>query len=353
MIIILPSSFACNCSSNDGIGGDWNPPLSIAFIAAGNEGYEIYRVHHNGTGLTKLTYNVSDKFDISWSPDGSKIAYVADDGQIYLIGVHVSGIIRLTNDTDNNTTPTWSPDGTKIVYISYSAPGNNEIYIIDADGSNQISLTGDYEISEYKDLTWSPDGSRIAFLGSRFITTIGLTYDLYCMDVDGSNLVNITDDPDYRHSPAWSPDGTEIAFYSNNVGAYEPGFEDGLSVVHADFDRGNVGGTRMIHHLENNMDVVPQWSPDGSKIAFFSDRFGDEEIYILNVSDYTPSRIINISNNSEGNDRYPAWSPNGAKLAFASDRDGDWDIYVVNADGSGQTYITNSTRDEYYPVWSP
>src|SRR5687768_10024527 len=86
------------------------------------------------------------------------------------------------------------------------------------------------------------------------------------------------------------------------------------------------------------------------EIAFYSDRDGDREIYIMK-GDGTGLRQLTFN---EGEDLDPTWSPDGSKIAFMSDRDGGaWEIYVMNADGSGQTRLTNNLFMDTRPSWSP
>ena len=89
-------------------------------------------------------------------------------------------------------------------------------------------------------------------------------------------------------------------------------------------------------------------SPDG-RIAFVSDRDGNEEIYAMNADG---SGVVRLTNNS-ANDRYPSWSPDGRRIAFESDRDGNYEIYAMNADGSGLTRLTNDSASDRRPSWSP
>jgi Tol biopolymer transport system component len=138
-------------------------------------------------------------------------------------------------------------------------------------------------------------------------------------------------------TPAPSPDGTKIAFTSDRDGNYE------IYVMNAD----GTGATRLTTNAA--MDVGPTWSPDGRKIAFMSDRDGDGEIYVMNADG---SSVVQLTTNA-ASDGSPAWSPNGKQIAFASERDGNREIYVMNADGSGQTRLTNDPAYDDEPAWAP
>jgi TolB protein len=96
-------------------------------------------------------------------------------------------------------------------------------------------------------------------------------------------------------------------------------------------------------------EVSPDWSPDGSRIAFVSGRDGNAEIYTILRNGLGLQRLTN--NPARDND--PAWSPDGKRIAFVSDRDGPPDLYLMSADGSGVTRLTNTTAREFFPAWSP
>jgi len=142
----------------------------------------------------------------------------------------------------------------------------------------------------------------------------------------------------FDFSPQYSPDGSKIAFVSRRDGRFQ------LYVMNAD----GSNQTRLTNHKFN--DQGPSWSPDGSKIAFRSDRDGNDEIYVMNADGSNQTRL---TKNAAFDGEIPSWSPDGTKLAFHSNRDGNNEIYVVNADGSHPTRLTSNTYSDTLPVWSP
>ena len=128
-----------------------------------------------------------------------------------------------------------------------------------------------------------------------------------------------------------------IAFYSDRDGDYE------IYLMNAD-------GSSVTQLTYNPaFDGVPGWSPDGSRIAFNSDRDGDDEIYVM---DADGSNVTQLTYNS-ADDVVPRWSPDGRSIAFYSDRDGEEEIYVMDADGSNVTQLTYNFAEDYDPSWSP
>jgi len=137
-------------------------------------------------------------------------------------------------------------------------------------------------------------------------------------------------------SPAWSPDGTRIAFYSERDGNAE------IYVMNAD----GSGRTRLTTTSAD--EGYPSWSPDGRTITFDSDRDGNFEIYAMNADGTGVRRLTN----HPARDVSASWAPDGARIAFMSDRDGGFDVYVMSADGSAASRRT-TTRSSWFPVWSP
>src|SRR5437867_5576550 len=107
--------------------------------------------------------------------------------------------------------------------------------------------------------------------------------------------------------------------------------------------------------LTNNSaaDYQPTWSPDGSRIAFVSERDGNAEIYVMNAADGSNPVRLTTDVGTPAFDGDPAWSPDGSKIAFWSRRDGNGEIYVMNPDGLNVTRLTTNAVDDLQPAWSP
>lgn len=271
----------------------------------------------------------------------SKIVFTSDrDGnnEIYVINADGSDPQKsqLTSNNADNQNPAWSPDGTRIAFTS-DRDGNKEIYVMNADGSDpQIPrLTNNKAVDQSP--AWSPDGTRIAFSSDRE----GKINQIFVMDAsDGSSITRITDSNADEKSPAWSPDGTRIAFTSNRD------VNNQIYVMNAD------GNNPVRLKGNNNEEENPAWSPDGTRIAFTSNRDGNKEIYVMNADGNNQARM---TNNIKSDDE-PTWSPDGSRIFFNSDRSGTYQLYSMNVsdsnnDGNGDdlTQLTNNSKNDLSP----
>jgi len=267
------------------------------------------------------------------TPQQGQITFASDrDGNddIYVMDADGKNTRRLTNNPAFDGLPAGSPDGQRIAFAS-DRDGNGEIYVMDAEGKNPRNLTSNPAFDGLP--AWSPDGRKIAFHSDR-----EGNFEVYVMDADGKNPRNLTNNPAGDGWPAWSPDGRRIAFFSERDGNFE------IYVMDAD------GNNQ--RNLTNNpaREDSLSWSPDGQQIAFGSDRDdrgGNFEIYVMDVDGKNQT---NLTNNPAG-DGGPAWSPDGQSLVFTSGRDGNFEIYVMDTDGNNQRNLTNNPANDRQPNW--
>ena len=265
-------------------------------------------------------------------------------------GIHVvnpdgSDLQRLTTGV-GGWEPTWSPDRSKILFTSGGSEADEEVYVMDADGSNIVRLTntpGDSTSSWAAD--WSPDGEKIVFMSNRDGSTLGSDgYDLYVMNADGSNVRKLTQARGWDGVPAWSPDGEHIAFVSDR----EDKENGGIWLIAPD----GTGPRR----LNDRPASRPAWSPDGKKIAFmggFDTDDGDIEIYVMDADGTNIQRLTH----EPGADGAPDWSPDGSEIVFNYLGEGntgtgeEHGIYVIGADGTNHRRLTAGGRNEGHPNW--
>ena len=265
--------------------------------------------------------------------------------EIYVMDADGTNQVRLTNNPGIDDHPAFSPDGSKIAFISQNDSGEFSIKLMNADGGNQNHLTPiAYDENQYpwhgkRSLSWSPDGSKLAFDENAEIFTI---------NIDGSNRINLTNHPAADSAPSWSPDGARIIFISSRV------FYVTMHTMKTDGS-----DVRALPTDGEFWDTSPNWSPNGDKIVFVSHH--EESTPIINITNadgtnrqffedgyYCPPSCSEHLNK-------PEWSPDGTKIIFHAWEhfSNDAEIYVKNVDGSGFTKLTNTAGSNFNSSWQP
>ena len=287
-----------------------------------------------------------------------KIAFSRDrgrqgdgDAEIYTIKADGSHLMRLTNNSVDDTQPDWSPDGTKIAFVSGVNKGNNlEIYTMNADGTEQTRLTNDPHGDRVP--VWSPDGTKIAFASVR-----GNAFEveeIYVMNADGTEPTNISNltvgvglPIELDSEPSWSPDGTQIAYRCYVLNGEDVGQSHEVCVMNA-YD--GSARTRLTFNPVGTYATYsnPDWSPDGTKIAYDKNDDIFSHIEVMNADGTNQTALTTMYSRS------PSWSPDGTKIVFAREKEGDFDIYTIDADGTDVAQITaNPEVKDMDPDWQP
>ena len=223
---------------------------------------------------------------------------------------------------------------------------DSHIWLVTPQGLLPTQVTSsDDNLAYHYDPGCAPDGGQIAF-----ITPVGTSNGAVAViDTATQNLHYVFGQQHAASQPAWSPDKKKIAF-----SLFVNGYASEIMVADADGVNQATPLTGVIDPNSGNyidgINIQPEWSPDGKKIAFASSRDGDYDIYTVNVATGTIKQLTN----NPGPDVDPTWAPGGARIAFTRFSSGNSDIWVMRSDGSGQVNITGSSpATEHQPTWSP
>ena len=291
-------------------------------------------------------------FHPSWAPDSKHILYnqdTKDSSEIFIIDHNGNNAINISQD-QFVFVPAWSPKRNQIGYIDVVAtrhvPRNPlQIYKMDLTEESVTALTSGGD-EESIPLAWHPDGQKILFVTQYLFDQEILGSDIFVMDNNGENIINLTQSPEMEMSASWSPDGGQIVF-DREVG------EDEIAI----FIMEAAGQNPQRITFEPGRNFSPSWSPDGNKIAFLSDRNSTSGIYTM---DTDGQNVQQIAHNQPKFDGPPVWSPDGRWLAFMSgDDQGGRGLYVTNPQGHNENLIVHLGRPSLSvlnwdrPAWSP
>ena len=285
----------------------------------------------------------------SWSPDGKEIVFCDEaigtpegrgvESGLWIVEVASGKTRKLT--AGDAVQPSWSPDGRWIAYWTVpAATGQRDIMTISATGGAPVNVTKDAALDWSP--AWSADGKFLYF----------------CSDRGGA--MNVWKIALSAGRPAGAPQavttetGTRPAFLavaskSGALAFSALSIRSNIARVPFDPERGRVTGpVELVTHGTGRY-AWPDPSPDNQMLTFSS--FGQkEDIWVCRVDGSGLRRLTD----DEYRDRKPRWSPDGKRLAFYSNRDGHYNIWTVNADGSDLTQVTSEdSTDIMWPMWSP
>jgi TolB protein len=339
---------------------DWSPNGSQIV-------FQLSKFESGGIVLLDVVENTTQPISAigkspTWSPDGKRIAFVSrsstDKDEVSVMNADGSNVTLLTPNSnwDDVFELAWSPGGSKLLFVARQGE-NEQIYRVNADGSNLTPLSEDRGVV-FRRIAWAsspvgPDAAvtkpasaladncnRFAFVSAKVDIANHAFGTLFVKNINGSDMF-----PLFFDSVPWSQDDG----FPSIVGS-----PDGRLLAFGSGSFITVGNIETLDFVEIRNDAYPQigepaWSPDSRKIAFSFEKDGAMEI---GVTDAAGGRITNLTRNP-ANDHKPAWSPDGRKIAFLSTRDGASDLYVMNADGSKVTRLTQNMFTQGFPAWSP
>ncbi len=269
---------------------------------------------------------------------------------VYVINADGTGLKNLTPNLVSGYAPVWSPDG-KLIAFTGSTGGLPQIFVMNADGSDQRQLTQDTTPTGAGYPTWSPDGKKIIYISNPDTSAS----EYYIINNDGSQQQQITNNSDWKGQPSWSPNGDVIAISAilrKNINSrYSP---ESIYLM-------NISGTilRQLTGLNNSqftMDKTPRWSPDSNQIAFNSLQGSCLGISVMNADGTNKDCILRITPRSETtpliNHIDPSWSPRGDYIVFSSTLSGNYNLYVMKPDGSNITQLTDLPGFNDSPDWT-
>lgn len=271
---------------------------------------EIWVMNGDGSQPRRLTHNTTDDLAAVWSPDGRTIAFhgaqwsrpdpsgplVAGPPHVFLVDVDSGVQTALLTDQGEPVRgrfPSWSPNGQKIAFDTGGQ--GSHVFVINLDGSGLEQLTGSTALPNIRP-DWSPDGRKIAFASGP-----SQQQQIYVMNADGSDPVRLTDSNSDGNAvaPDWSPNGHRIVFQSNRDST-EEARNDEIYVMNAD------GSDQRRLTNYPGQDVDADWSPDGRMIAFQRDSEPRQinQLFVVSVDGGEPMPLTALPS-ANG---HPAWS---------------------------------------------
>jgi serine/threonine protein kinase len=280
---------------------------------------------------------------------GSLLAFVSNRNgqhyQIYIYNLLTKEIRQLTSDAANKGRVAWSADGLKIYYESAGAEGKKDIFVMNADGTDPVNLTNTPGDDVYPAV--SPKTGLVAFVSFRNTNQA----HIFAMQPDGSGLTNISAlhknhpyNMPQEWNPAWGPDGSTLYFILNVTGT--------TRVYRWDSRQTSSDPVVVTMMAGDYIEADPAVSPNGDFLAYTRIIDNGSEICVVttDLSKRAPctSALTDRLGNSD-----PDWSPDGQWIAYTTARGGSTHIFLMMITGGEKTRLTDDSSNDMYPAWQP
>jgi len=335
----------------------WSPDgKQLLHISRSGMARKVFRKNLQTGEDLQLTHGDLDELQPDWSPDGHRILFLRahqqgqklqpgdvfglfDEADVWQLDLSSGKEVLLIADAFD---PAYSPAGDRIA-VDASWAGPRRIWILDREGHNPIQVTTDRsEGVVHIAPRWSPDGKKITFQNLE-----RTKYDVRVVDLESKRMRSLTDDYFADIRPVWSPSGRFIYFTSDRSG--------GLNIWRAPVrETGELETSLQQVTTGAGQDVEVAISPDGTRLAFATLR-QNADIWRLPVSPQTglstgpPEAVIQTTREESRG----AWSPDGSAIAFNSDRTGDMNIWLYSLKDGGTRQLTTGPGGDFQPNWSP
>lgn len=262
----------------------------IAFTCTRGDYNQLCMINRDGTGLVQLTDMAASNYYPTFAQDRDTLLFASNRNgafDLYLLAFNEKQVIRITNNVGDVVSPDYSPDGRTIVFANRVGDNPTAIWMVNSDGLNpRLVYTG---VRDIVATAFSPNGEQVAYAMSLGIPQ---EYEIFVMDANGRNHRRIS---------------------------------EGLQ---------GVGGSI-------------SWAPDGSHVLVHAGRFGDKNIFKLDVNNGSTVQLTNGGNNAGA-----SYSPDGRYIVFNSLRNDDQaDLYIMRADGSNQVQLTFDPEPDWGARW--
>ena len=279
-----------------------------------------------------------------WSPDSkwlaiSEAASSRDPASLFLLSPESGEKRRITTPpagANGDGNAVFSPDGKMMAFVRYGGSGASDLYLTPLAGGSPRRLT--FDNATIMKLAWTPDGREILFLSNR----------------SGSGFSSLWRIPAAGGTPALVESaGTDLTSFA--ISRRRARLAWSQMIANINVWQIELAGTATLKHPARTLvsstrqDVSPQFSPDGQKIVFASNRTGSWEIWVCDSDGQNAASLTSFNHLTTGS---PRWSPDGRQIVFDARAEGSADIYVVNVEGGKPRRLTTELSEDIVPSWS-